>query len=62
MELDILERMAKDMEEREARVVTKEALASKNAFVGTNSDLDKGKYPMREILQTSMEQQVKDYF
>ena len=49
MELDILERMAKDREGREARAVTKEALASKTTSVGTNSDLDKGKTPMGEI-------------
>ena len=49
MELDILERMTKDREEREARATTKEALASKTASVGTNSDLDNGKYLMGEI-------------
>ena len=46
MELDILERMTRDKEEREARDATKEALVSKTATVETNSDLDKGKYPM----------------
>ena len=46
MELDILERMSKEKEEREARATTKEALVSKTASVGTSSDLDKGKYPM----------------
>ena len=56
MELDILERMAKDREEREARDATKEALASKTASVGTSSDLDKGKSPMGEIPQTYVEQ------
>ena len=61
MELDILERMEKDREEREARAATKEALASKNTSVGTSSDLDKGKAPMGEIPHTSLEQQVKDY-
>ena len=55
MELDILERTAKDTEEREAWAATKEALASKTTSVGTNSDLDKGKDPMGEILQTSVE-------
>ena len=61
MELDILERMTRDKEEREARAATKEALVSKTASVGTSSNLDKGKYPMGEIPQTSVEQQVKDY-
>ena len=62
MELDILEKMTRDREEREARAATKEALASKTAFVETNSSLDKGKAPMGEIPQTSVEQQIKDYF
>ena len=61
MELDILERMEKDREERESRAATKEALASKTTFVGTNSHLDKGKTPMGEIPQTYVEQQVKYY-
>ena len=61
MDLDILERMEKDREEREAQAATKEALASKTASVGTSSDLDKGKSPMGEIPQISVEQQVKDY-
>ena len=46
MELDILERVTRDKEEREARAVTKEALESKTASMETNSDLDKGKSPM----------------
>ena len=62
MELDILERMEKDREEREVRATTKESLASKTTYVETISGLDKGKSPMGEIPQTSMEQQVKDYF
>ena len=49
MELDILEKMTRDREEREARAATKEALASKTATVETNSELDKGKAPMEEI-------------
>ena len=61
MELDILERMAKDREEREARAATKEVLASKTASVGTSSDLDKGKATMRENPHISMEQEVIDY-
>ena len=61
MELDILERMEKDREEREARAGTKEALAAKTASMGAISDLDKGKAPMGEIPQTSVEQKVKDY-
>ena len=56
IELDILERMTKEREEREARATTKEALASKTASVETSSDLDKGKSPMGEMPQTSMEQ------
>ena len=60
MELEILERMTKDKEEREARVAAKEALASKTASVGTSSYLDKGKSPIWEIRQTFVEQQVKD--
>ena len=61
MELDILERMTKYKEEKEARVVAKEALASKTASVETILGLDKGKSPMTEILETSMEKHVKDY-
>ena len=61
MELDILERMTKDKEEKEARAAAKEALASKTSSVETSSSLDKGKSPMTEIPQTSMEQQVKYY-
>ena len=61
MELDILERMAKDREDQETRAATKEALTSKTTSVETNSGLDKGKAPMGEVPQTSVEQQVKDY-
>ena len=46
MELDILERVTKDREEREAEATTKEALASKTTYVVTISGLDKGKAPM----------------
>ena len=56
MELDILERLTKDKEEKEARVVAKEALASKTASVETNLGLDKGKPPMAEIPQNSLAQ------
>ena len=56
MELDILKRMTKDKEEKEARVAAKEALASKIASVETNLGLDKGKAPMTEIPHTSVEQ------
>ena len=61
MELDILERIAKDREEKEARATTKEVLRSKTPSVGTSSDLDKGKAPMGENPQVSMEQEVRDY-
>ena len=61
MELDILEKVIKDREEREAKVVEKEALASKNVCIGTSSDMGKGKSPMEEISQTFVEQQVKVY-
>ena len=56
MELDILERMTKDKEEKEARATAKEALASKTASVETILGLDKGKSPMTKIPQTSVEQ------
>ena len=46
MELDILERMTKDKEEKEARAATKEALSSKTASIETILGLDKGKSPM----------------
>ena len=49
MELEILERMEKDREEREAQAATKEALASKTTYVETSLGLDKGKSPMGEI-------------
>ena len=55
MELDILERMAKDREEKEARAATKEVLASKTASVETSSKLDKGKAPMGENPQVSVD-------
>ena len=61
MELDILERMEKYREEREAWAATKESLASKTTSVETSSGLDKGKAPMREIPQTFVELQAKDY-
>ena len=46
MELDILERMTKDKEEKEARATAKEALSSKTASIETSMGLDKGKSPM----------------
>ena len=58
MDLDILERMEKDREDREVRAPTKESLASKTTFVETSSGLDKGKDPMREIPQTFVELQA----
>ena len=61
MELDILERMEKDREEREAQAATKEDLASKTVSMGTSSDLDKGKDPMGENPKISVEQEVRDY-
>ena len=61
MELDILERIAKDKEEKEARAATKEVLASKNPSMGTSSHLDKGKSPMGENPQVYVEQEVRDY-
>ena len=61
MELDIQEKVIKDREGREAKSSAKKALASTNASMETNLDIGKGKSPMEEVPQTSMEQQVKAY-
>ena len=61
MDLDIKEKVIKDREEKEAQATAKEALAAKNASIETSLDIGKGKAPMEEVPQTSMEQQVKDY-
>ena len=61
MDLDIQEKVIRDMEGREAKAKSKEALASTNVSIGTSVDTGKGKYPMEEISQTSVEQQVKAY-
>ena len=61
MELDILEKVMKDREENEAQAIAKEALAAKNTSMVTNSYTNKGKGPMEETPQASVEQQVKDY-
>ena len=49
MELDIQEKVMKDREE-------KEALAAKNVPMATNLAIDKGKGPMEEIPQASVDQ------
>ena len=61
MELDILERVTRDKEEREAQPAKKEALEPKTTAMETKSDLDKGKSPMGENPQVSVEQEVRDY-
>ena len=48
------EKMVKDRE-------TKEAQEAKNTSIETNSATDKGKSPMEEIPQASVDQQVKAY-
>ena len=58
MELDIQEKVIRDREGREAKAMTKEALESINA---PSLDTGKGKAPMEEVPQTSVEQQVKAY-
>ena len=54
MELEIQEKLMKDGEE-------KEALAAKNVPMAISSVTDKGKGPMEEIPQASVDQQVKAY-
>ena len=61
MEIDIQEKVMKYREEKEAQATTKEALAVKNTSMETSSDTNKGKGPMEEIPQASIEQQVKYY-
>ena len=56
MELDIQEKVIRDREGREAKATAKEDLASTNVSIGTNLDIGKGKYPMEEVPQISMEQ------
>ena len=56
MELYIQEKVIKDREEREAKAVEKEALASTNVSIGTSLDIGKGKSPMEESPQTFVEQ------
>ena len=55
MELDIQEKVIKYRESREAKAVAKEALASTNASKETSLDTGKGKSPMEEVSQTSVE-------
>ena len=52
MELDILEKMRKGQEEKEAQ-------AAKDPSLTTRSAMDKGKGPMDDVPQTSIAQQVK---
>ena len=52
MELDILEKMRKYKEEKEAQ-------AAKDSLVTPSSAMDKGKGPMEEIPQVPVAQQVK---
>ena len=54
MELDIQENMVKDRE-------AKEAQAAKNTSIATISATNKGKSPIKEIPQASVDQQVKSY-
>ena len=58
MELDIEEKVIRDREGREAKAATEEALESTNASMKPSSDTRKGKAPMEEVPQTSVEQQV----
>ena len=46
----------KEGEEKEAQATTREALVEKNTSMATISDTDKGKSPMEEISQESVEQ------
>ena len=52
MELDILEKMRKDKEEKEAQ-------ATKDSSATPSSAIDKGKGPMEDVPQESVAQQVK---
>ena len=56
MELDIQEKVMKDKEEKETQATTKEDLAAKNAPIETSSASAKGKGPMEEIPQASVDQ------
>ena len=61
MELDIQEKVVRDREGREAKSAAKKALASTNASIEPSSDTGKGKSPMEEVPQTSLEKQFKAY-
>ena len=61
MELDIQEKIIRDMEGSEAQAAAKESMEAKNASIETSSYTGKGKTPMEEIPRTSVEQQVKAY-
>ena len=52
IELDILEKMRKDKEEKESQ-------ATKDSAVTPSSAIDKGKVPMGDVPQASVAQQVK---
>ena len=54
MELDIQEKMVKYRD-------AKQAQAAKNTSIATSSAIDKGKSPMEEIPQASVDQQVEAY-
>ena len=54
MELDIQEKMVKDKEEKEAQ-------AAKDTSIANISATNKGKSPMEEIPEASVDQQVKAY-
>ena len=61
MELNIQEKVIKDREIKEAKAAAKETRASTNASSKTSSGTGKGKAPIEEFPQTSVEQQVKAY-
>ena len=56
MDLEIHEKVIRDREVREAKVATKEALASTNASIEPSSNKGKGKASMEEVPHTFVEQ------
>ena len=52
MELDLLEKVRKDREEQESQ-------STKVLLVVTDTEENKGKYPMQDLLEVTVSQQLK---
>ena len=56
MELDIQEKIIRDREEKEAQATTKEDQEAKDSSIATSLATDKGKSPLEDIPQASVDQ------